>query len=323
MRKKSATPVIFNMIKSLTDMNLFSNSTLDEVFRHTKEIQSIVMQGNKDPQTTEVVKTLYSTANQLPIDDKFRIPISFSAPLFHHAYTDSSPVIGIDNQDLILMLRDTDIHPEMLRKAQLPFGEFVVCFEYKNYLFEAYIAKITIDSSYMKTDNIEGLVDGDFFYSASGFMYKSGGKKPIVELYDMDVSSTNNNFKFFSNEDKGGIPVGRQEIMLEAVKIFNGLFLYLSLPRTVEYISKKNSVIKKGVRNLKKNTQPAYLFSDIQYSYQSNSNSNGGSKKAHLVRGHFRNQPFGKRTDPEYRTQWIEPYFTGDGEAGNKEYKLN
>jgi hypothetical protein len=41
-------------------------------------------------------------------------------------------------------------------------------------------------------------------------------------------------------------------------------------------------------------------------------NGQGTSPRAHWVRGHWRKQPFGPRSDPQYRRVWIKPFVRGD-----------
>lgn len=319
--KHKATPVIFNMVKNLnTDgFELFKEMTADEVFKYIRTLHYIVHKNMNSPEAHNIAEMVHVLASQMPCDYKDAAQVVFNAPLFIHALSNNHPVISIDNPDLINMLRDTDVTPELLQNVKLPFEEFVICFQYRGWNFEAVAAKTMLDDSYMEVKNLT-IKAGDPFYSAKGYMYRTGGKKAVTELYDMDVSTTNQKFEIYVQMKED-----RKEIMLEAVKIFNGLFLYLSLPRSVEYIERNASRIRKGAKLIKKSSSPTYLFNDIRYLYPSDHNETGDQqKRSHLVRGHFRNQPYGKREKPEYKTIWIEPYFTsGNEKTDSKTYRLN
>jgi len=320
-KKSKLQPVVFNLTRTIKHLSSLKKMNRDEVFYYTKKNQYDITVGLKESAfllDNPKFKTFKDTFNHYDLERKIAFPLAMTAPLFYHASVTGSPILNIENESLIQMLRDTDIKPGMLRSVQLPFNEFVICFSYKGFTFEAIVNKISFNEKYMKLQSESDI--GKSFYAASAFMYKSGGKKSIVEMYDLDVSSVNTEFKIHND----GIPLQNQEIMMESVKIFNGLFLYLSLPRTVEYIDGHKKDIRKSIQSLKKNFQPANLFNDIQYSYSQNKTKQPGSgKQSHLVRGHFRNQPFGSKKDPKHRTQWIEPYFTGNENIKSKSIKVN
>ena len=318
---KKIEPVIFNMVKRLQadNLDMFKYLTADEVFKYIRTLHYILQQKNSSEDAINIAKMVHTIAEQMPCDRNEASQIVFNAPLFVHALHNSHPVIAIDNPELLNMLRDTDVTPELLESVQLPFNEFVICFQYQGWNFEAVAAKTILDDSYMEVKNLS-IKAGDPFYSANGFMYKTGGKRAVGKLYDMDVSTTNQKFEIFVS-----MPSEDQKIMLDAVKIFNGIFLYLSLPRSINYIERNSPRIRKGIKSIKKGSEPTYLFNDIKYLYQSTCERNEDSqKRSHLVRGHFRNQPYGKRETPEYKIIWIEPYFTvGNALSENKIYKLN
>ncbi|MCL4432794.1 MAG: hypothetical protein M1300_10800 [Epsilonproteobacteria bacterium] len=316
---KKIEPVIFNMVKQLKlgGFDMFDDLTADEVFKYIRSLHYIVNERNSSKEALNIAEMVHGLAKQMPCDPRDGAQIVFNAPLFIHALHNSCPVIAIDNEPLINMLRDTDVTPDLLQNVRLPFDEFVICFQYRGWNFEAVAAKTRLDDSYMEVKNLSIKV-GDPFYSANGYMYKTGGKRAVTKLYDMDVSTTNQKFEIFIP-----IPTEDREIMLEAVRIFNGIFLYLSLPRSVDYINKHSSMIKKGAKAIKKSSQPTYLFNDVRYVYVDQNSDSETHKRSHLVRGHFRNQPYGKRENPEYKTIWIEPYFTvGEQTGTNKAYKL-
>lgn len=326
---KKIVPVVAGIVQNLVVPDRFRGYTMDGAFQFTKKIQYATMQmqrGTASPQlrayVEEMATEIAGTAEKIPLDYTDAGMVVLHLPMIVHALESKAPVIAIDNPDLLQMLLDTDVTPELLADMKLPFDEMIVLFEHRGLQFEAIVSKIHFDPSYMVPDNTV-LGPGESFYSAIGFaMRYIGGKRLVSEMYDFDVSSTNRAFKVAFE----GMPETTAEIISEGAKIFGGLFLYLSLPRTVEYVERPGvrKAIRKAAADFKKHRAPAYLFGDVRYAY-ADRGKEGGGKRAHLVRGHFRKQQVGSRSAEvrEHKTVWIEPYYTGEGDAEAKTYRLN
>ncbi len=56
--------------------------------------------------------------------------------------------------------------------------------------------------------------------------------------------------------------------------------------------------------------QPEYALHGVAKGENRNKNSN--ARHTHIVRGHWRSQPYGKREESKTRPTWIAPFWKGE-----------
>lgn len=221
------------------------------------------------------------------------------------------PIINIDNKELIQMINDTDLKVKFENDdVRLPFDSFLLRFTLNARIIELFVKKVVMQ--------LDGAESAQTLIFAEGISINYNGSYmqvciPItgyVELIETDLS------------------IEEKLIQNTIVNFVQKLLYYFTLEKSVEYIDKtkqKSLLITKpkSLKEQKYGVTIINLFKDIRYNYKVDNNDTGGTKNAHLVRGHFRKQPVGSRNDPEFKVIWIQPYFTGSNlPTGNKRYYL-
>jgi hypothetical protein len=91
-------------------------------------------------------------------------------------------------------------------------------------------------------------------------------------------------------------------------------FLYQQTYRPREvYIPENSQTTKQQAQSRIKPLSPIIIGKDYRIQ-RSQENFNGGthtSPRTHWRSGHWRNQPYGKRENPQYKTIWLEPVLVG------------
>lgn len=219
------------------------------------------------------------------------------------------PIIKIDNVDLIRMIENTDLNFEYSNAdIKLPFDSFLLKFKLNDLLVELFINRIVIKENGAFSNNIIIYADGI-------------GLSPDGEILNLPVPLAG-----FGNLPKDDPHWLDNPMLYEVSNFLRKLLYYFTIDKTIEYVNKtvisNTSKKTKSIKEQKYNVSVISLFKDIRYNYDESLES-GTTKIPHLVRGHFRKQPFGSRDNPEYKIIWIEPYFTGNAVlADNKKYVL-
>lgn len=221
-----------------------------------------------------------------------------------------TPVITIDNDELIDMINDTDLEPVFEPKdVKLPFNEFLLKFMLNGNVVELLIKKTEAFLEDLDETQIiiyaQGVnLDSDHTYTFEVI--------PIAGEVTVEVEGRDESDQTFS------------KILNQFIK---KLMYFFSIEKTIEYIDKtisSNKTKKKtpSLKEQKYGVTRINLFKDIRYNYKK-LESPTGTKISHIVRGHFRKQPYGTRDNPEFKIIWIKPYLTGSGELKeNKRYSL-
>lgn len=222
------------------------------------------------------------------------------------------PIISIDNPELIQMITDTDLEIEFNpHEVKLPFENFLLKFVLDDNVVELFISKATL--SVKNSENNQIIIWGN-----GVTVNKDGVNGQIGVQIAGEIE--------FGYVDDNAEEVQRRNTIIKFVR---KLIYYFSLEKTTEYIDK---VIKERgkLNSIRSIQEQRYgisiinLFSDIRYNYHHGTDKEEWKPKAaHLVRGHFRKQPFGNRAAPEIKIIWIQPYFTGnDLPKDNKKYLI-
>lgn len=212
------------------------------------------------------------------------------------------PILNLLNPDLISMLENTETIPNFdASDVKLPFDSFLLKFIRNDAVVELWINKSMLDNEVIISGLGCSLDPHNNTYSMK--IIPIAGDFTIV--HDSEIDKQTQELKFFLEK----------------------LMYFFSMEKTVEYINK--SVSQKTSKNYQKTlseqrsgTTIISLFKDIKYVYQKHE-SYGGTKIAHIVRGHFRKQPYGSRDCPDYKVIWIKPYVTTGEINNNKHYSLN
>lgn len=219
------------------------------------------------------------------------------------------PIIAIDNPDLVRMIDDTDLEVKFKEdEVKLPFDNFLLKFVIDGVVVELFINRAI--------NQMQGQDDETLIY-AQGVMVRSD-----EAYYPIAVPISGNVDVGYEAEET------ENSIFCKKVTSFvKKLMYYFTLEKTIEYIektiSRNNSKPKpKSLKEQKYGVTIINLFKDIRYNYH-DSKSNGSSKIAHLVRGHFRKQAIGNRKESKHKIIWIQPYYTGNNlPTHNKKYSL-
>ena len=225
------------------------------------------------------------------------------------------PIISIDNPELIQMITDTDTEIEFNpHEVKLPFENFLLKFVLDDNVVELFINKATLTVTNSENNQI-------MIWGTGVIVNKDGFNGQIGVQIAGEVE-----LEYVDDVDDNAEEVQRRDAIIKFVR---KLIYYFSLEKTTEYIDK---VIKKRAKSnsIRSIQEQRYgisiinLFSDIRYNYHHTTEKGEGKPKAaHLVRGHFRRQPFGNRAAPEIKIIWIQPYFTGNEfPKDNKKYVI-
>lgn len=258
------------------------------------------------------VETIYKNSfGKHPNDDILPITTLAIANIIQQ---NKLPIISIDNPELTQMINDTDLIVKFESDdVNLPFDNFLLKFPYEEKIIELFINKIyTHLENNPNTQTMiyaEGIsVDNDGTY---GKLSVPLSGNVVAEVLHPESHTTE-----------------ELDYMKNITNFVQKLFYYFTIEKTVEYINKTISNFKlkpkpKTLKEQKYGTSIITLFKDVRYNYSPSNTESGISKIAHMVRGHFRKQPYGKRDEPEYKIIWIQPYFTGaDILNTNKRYTL-
>ena len=221
------------------------------------------------------------------------------------------PIISINNNDLIRMITDTDLEIEFNPyDVKLPFENFLLKFMLDGNVVELFINKT---STVIKGNEIEQII----IFGQGVIVYPDG------EFGQIGVQIAGDCIFEYDKHDEEEFKL-RERI----INFVRKLIYYFSIEKTKQYIdieirAKEKSNKPRSIRESRYGVSIINLFHDVQYRYEQSKDDELSSKVAHLVRGHFRKQPFGKRESPEFKIIWIQPYFTGaDLPTDNKKYSL-
>ncbi|MBX9866328.1 MAG: hypothetical protein K2Y14_05395 [Burkholderiales bacterium] len=216
------------------------------------------------------------------------------------------PLLIIDNHELLEMLENTDIEPELeFESIHLPFDDFFLKFRHDLGDVEVLISKSHKEYAIYGMGLLENYLDENS-QMVGGTFTKTGNK--VIYSHDSDAESESGNKK------------------LE--RLLAKILFFLSIQKSKDYIEKKSERYLRAVPLLTKSTispiTTIKLFDDVVYKYENKAKEAGGTKAPHLVRGHFRNQPYGTKGNQKIRIIWLEPYFTGDSGTikSSKTYRL-
>lgn len=219
------------------------------------------------------------------------------------------PVITIDNDELIDMINDTDLEPVFDPKdVKLPFNQFLLKFMLNGNVIELLVRRLEF--------YLEDLDETQIVIYAQGI-------RGMPDCYTLEIIPIAGEV---TAECEGG---NKDDILFSKTlsQFIKKLMYFFSIEKTIEYIDKTitSNKAKKKLPSLKEQKYGVTiidLFKDIRYNYKK-LESLAGTKISHIVRGHFRKQPYGTRENPEFRIIWIKPYLTGSGEIKeNKRYSL-
>lgn len=224
------------------------------------------------------------------------------------------PIISIDNPELTQMINDTDLTVKFESDdVKLPFDNFLLKLHYEDTVVELFINKV-----YSHLEN--NPISQTMIYAEGISVYQNGTYDKLSVPISGNVVAEVTNPESHTTEEI--------EYLKKVTNFVQKLFYYFTIEKTVEYIDKTISNLKsklkpKTLKEQKYGVSIITLFKDIRYNYSQSNTDSEISKVAHMVRGHFRKQPYGKRDEPEYKIIWIQPYFTGSDMLNtNKKYRL-
>lgn len=233
--------------------------------------------------------------------------------------------IEFDNPDLEIMLHHTNIDKFNLSDLHLPFNSFYfkTKFLYKdystaleeNFLVECFINRCTFNQINGAEWQLSIFISDGRKHIPSTIKFNTNQEAMQFGEY-MDETLQDNNFY--------------HELKMH---IFQRL-CFLSLPRSLEYVESKKNILlslnKSQNKSFKKNkVQVSSLFKDKSYSTKDGSIPRGKINVQFIVRGHFRQQPYGEGSKKNLETRklktiWIEPFIKGENEQilDNKKIKI-
>lgn len=226
------------------------------------------------------------------------------SPFFQYCFNNKAPIFKLENSELLEMMEDTELPSTPFRNINLPFEDFVLNFKYKGFEVELCVNKIEQDSRVLA--NRFNLEEGEPYYIVHGFMYKKGGKH-ISSTAELNFSTITVDMDFDENN---------KDLMIAIYKIARNILIYISTPQAKEHIKTKRSAILKNVaKNFSKKTPKksvvTKLFTNVKYSYiNEKHDANSSKKRPHLRKGHFRQQPYGKKDEEKIvKTIFVAPSF--------------
>lgn len=237
-------------------------------------------------------------------------------------------LISVTNQSLINMLLDTDIDDNLdLTSIKYPFKSFFLCFP----VIEA-DTKL-LNEIFFDIDNKIKINLFTSFDESGPSTYKAISDNFLLGTFTFSTIEElkNNVLQNISTDDKEKLgkatPLFNKALPMHYYTLSAKLLFFLSTHKASEVIERERKTIldngKKYQSQKVKKIYPVNLFSNTSYRYKGDFDNIGSKKSAHLVRGHFRNQPFGESRS-QSRIIWIEPFFKGigDDEIKEKIYKI-
>lgn len=219
------------------------------------------------------------------------------------------------SRELALALGDTDV-PRNLSDIRLPYAAFYLDFEDSDVRGHHYSKPGKLIGAYVMMDDLGGVLqpsvmsifiyDREYRTSSDGAWCTSAGAiAPFTICDGMWVGGEEDNYHGHDKKTYHAI----MAIVLNAIT-----YICSTNPeKTVIDALPKTGLPKKNKKK-RRPCQLRYTVLGASYRYVRMGNSSGsrlGGVRKHLVRGHWRRQPYGPKVAPIYRPKWIEPHFRG------------
>jgi hypothetical protein len=223
------------------------------------------------------------------------------------------------------MLAETDFDENIqISDLKLPFSHFYLHFH--TLTGDALIEReafISIDDKLHITPFFSYANDGKKAYKIAGDYIVNGKTFSMQSISHIESQikeeAAKITLKDAANAFEGSIPIGFFELICK-------LIVYMATPQAKEIIVKNHPQLMRhgATQSRAKRPAPKPLFNNVIYRYETTGSQEERSiQSPFLVRGHFRNQRYGKGRS-QTRIIWIQPFFKGTGsqEIEEKKYKI-